>query len=1103
MKNYTLLILIFISSICKSETIPSNSYAGGQGTISSPYEIETLAQLRRLSETPEDWSSSFILIADIDAEDTETWNSTDDTIRGFSPIGDSDNGGDRQQITFTGNFDGNGHTISNLYINRISESNVGFFGRAYEGTISELGIKNCTIAGGNYTGTLIGSASTTIERCFGTGTVSGIDVCGGLVGFSSRLISNCYSSCIIYGTDDVGGLVGRNAGEIESSFASAKFSDPNLMTTGGFVGYTNMNITNCKYNGASISRPTAISFDANYPSITAITEQEMFEANKYGFDFDNIWLMATDEIGVYGIHFQWEYNLSVTNNVGYGGKTTGSGSYSDGESVTITAEPYPGFRFSGWTTEGSIISNDSVYSFTYSSGTPLLLTAQFESDYSFNGDGTESNPYQIATFEDLQVLCFNRELWGYNIYFLQTADIDASESSTLFQSKYGYLGFYPIGNRLPNLFNSDDFSAKYNGGGHTISNLYINRRGQNNCGLFGNTQNTYLENIHLINCDISGKENIGGIAGMYYGNVISNCSVSGKIEGNTDIQAFPAMPENTSCGGIAGYAYGNISDCIADVIVLARASTGGIVGEYQGGNIINCTAHGNITTEGYNERCAGGIAGYAYNVSFTDCISDCTVSTNSCGGGLIGYCKNSSVNNSSTSGTISCNYSGGGLIGRLYSDNNVSLSTSSAQVEIRNTDSEVENMGGFIGDITNGEVSIINCSSTGIVTGVDNTGGLIGLIDGDYNIISCSVSNGNVIGSYNTGGFIGELRYNNSGNISKCSANGIVTGSEYTGGFIGWNTGTISESYSLGMIYGNTASGGFAGYSSYGLISNCFSSSEINGGENSAGFVSDYRTTYFENVYSISKVSLGTNNYSFSSVSEDITDSYFDVDINPSMQGTPTATDQVLGINTNLFANSTTFANWNFDSIWTISTIPMIDSVPRPYFQWMINNYSDSLSQTITLNVGWNLISINRELDTSAIENVFASIHDNIIEIRQADLYYNAEQTDYLNTLTHIQPGLSYMILMSSNDNLRIEAEAILPDTTSVQLYVGWNMIGSPYMNSVEIEVALSSILDKIEVVRDLEDYYIPGDQTGDLTLLSSGQGYFIKVSEDCILNWE
>jgi len=69
----------------------------------------------------------------------------------------------------------------------------------------------------------------------------------------------------------------------------------------------------------------------------------------------------------------------------------------------------------------------------------------------------------------------------------------------------------------------------------------------------------------------------------------------------------------------------------------------------------------------------------------------------------------------------------------------------------------------------------------------------------------------------------------------------------------------------------------------------------------------------------------------------------------------------------------------------------------------------------------------------------------------------------------------------------------------------GWNLVGYPYQGEVELETALQSIWDKVEVVKDIDSFYSK-DANPDLNLLKTvkfGYGYLIRVSEPCSLKWE
>ena len=128
---------------------------------------------------------------------------------GWAPIGYFLN-------AYTATFDGRGHTISNLYINRPSTSEVGLFGVLGTGSnVRNLGIEGGSLSGNNRVGGLVGNNSGTISACYTTGdaTGNGQDV-GGLVGYNSGTISACYATGNATGnatgTNNLGGLVGYN-----------------------------------------------------------------------------------------------------------------------------------------------------------------------------------------------------------------------------------------------------------------------------------------------------------------------------------------------------------------------------------------------------------------------------------------------------------------------------------------------------------------------------------------------------------------------------------------------------------------------------------------------------------------------------------------------------------------------------------------------------------------------------------------------------------------------------------------------------------------------------------------------------------------------------
>ena len=138
---------------------------------------------------------------------------------------------------FDGYFHGNGHTISNLFINRPMEDAVGLFGFAWYGTISEVGLERVNVTGRDWVGGLAGYAFQFVHfnRSYATGRVSGNELVGGLVGGGAPRVSHCYATVRVSGTGAaIGGLVGF-AGRVYFSYATGLVSGKDGV--GGLAGF--------------------------------------------------------------------------------------------------------------------------------------------------------------------------------------------------------------------------------------------------------------------------------------------------------------------------------------------------------------------------------------------------------------------------------------------------------------------------------------------------------------------------------------------------------------------------------------------------------------------------------------------------------------------------------------------------------------------------------------------------------------------------------------------------------------------------------------------------------------------------------------------------
>src|SRR5690554_310820 len=256
MKKFTFLFLILFilsgfSLMAQTSTLPEN----GDGSISSPYEIATLDNLYWLSQTSTAWNSHFVQTADIDAADSQNW----DDGAGFTPIGFLDWG--NLELAFTGSYDGQEHTISNITINRPSEENLGLFGFLFSsGTIKNIGLVDVDIIGKG-AGALVGTVydrDVSISNCYSTGNIkSKGGYTGGLVAwFAYGKMDQCYNKVTIEGTVYAGGLVGYClGGKIYNSYSCGDisvWSDSSGPTDiGELIGHLNADATvvNCFSTG--------------------------------------------------------------------------------------------------------------------------------------------------------------------------------------------------------------------------------------------------------------------------------------------------------------------------------------------------------------------------------------------------------------------------------------------------------------------------------------------------------------------------------------------------------------------------------------------------------------------------------------------------------------------------------------------------------------------------------------------------------------------------------------------------------------------------------------------------------------------------------------
>ena len=216
--------------------------ASGDGTVNKPFLISTAAELAwfrdHVNEDYANVKASAKLIADIDlSEFCHAANASENIIaKSWEPIGNS-------KRQYQGTFDGNGKTITNLYINA-EQKYMGLFGYTYEGTIKNLTFEYANVTNTNsYAGVLVGNAfwRSTLQniKISNTCQIKGGNYTGGIAGSLDGNASNCVNYATVQGKEDVGGLFGYYSRTGNSMTACANYGNVTATsnTVGGLVGY--------------------------------------------------------------------------------------------------------------------------------------------------------------------------------------------------------------------------------------------------------------------------------------------------------------------------------------------------------------------------------------------------------------------------------------------------------------------------------------------------------------------------------------------------------------------------------------------------------------------------------------------------------------------------------------------------------------------------------------------------------------------------------------------------------------------------------------------------------------------------------------------------
>jgi len=645
----------------------------------------------------------------------------------------------------TGNIGGlvgeNDGSIVNCFSNGIVSggSYIGGLVGQNDGSVVDS-YSSASVAGGLLdAGGLVGYLTGSISNSYCTESVIGGGNTGGMVGraWVNSTISNSYCTGMVSSNGtNVGGFAGRIFG---NSNISNCYSRGNVVRSGGsntnFGGFCGLNdnskVINC-YSIGSVKTSTGANIEGkgfagnivtgdnflmsgNYYDMTASgqtsatgatgksTALMMQQATFTGWDFTNIWHI--DENADYPTLQQLYFppaprNLTAIagNGAVYLNWNSPLGATPDGYNIYRSGEllntiPIETIYF----TDNDVV-NGTTYSYyvsaIYASGESL--PSNTVNAVLFNGGtGSFSDPYQITTHEQLNSV--RNYLNNLNVHFIMLNDIDLSAACAPGGDYYNFgQGWIPFGSS-----SSSAFRGSFNGNGHKITGLYINRSALHQ-GLFGYTYGSLISNLGIENANITGSTNCGGLVAVNYNSssTINNCYIVGSVYGTLI---------TGNIGGLVGENDGSIVNCNSNGIVSGGSYTGGLVGQNDG-SVEDSYSSANVT--GGSSSDAGGLVGY-----LTGSISNsyCTESVIGGGntGGMVGRAwGNSTISNSYCTGMVSSNGTNvGGFAGRIFGNTNISNCYSRGNV-VRSGGTNT-NFGGFCG--LNDNSKVINCYSTGSV----------------------------------------------------------------------------------------------------------------------------------------------------------------------------------------------------------------------------------------------------------------------------------------------------------------------------------------------------------------------------------------------------
>lgn len=559
-------------------------------------------------------SKDYKLMADVifpSSESTVDWDGNG-SADGSSPAGWIPLGGGVSG-DFTGSFDGDYHKISYIYVNRTSSTYQGFFGNTNGATISNLGLENVYVRGGGRVGGLAGNLSNaTVSNVYVTGYVNSSGnylggICGGL---SSSTLDASYSSASVYMTGGnyyaTGGITGSlQSSAINNSYSTGRVSSA-YFWVGGLVGYMPSGTINDSYATGYVS-----SSSSNVGGLVghfsgAINNSYAYWSSTPSGTTSVGALVGLSDGGVINNYNNKCEKIGTTSS--YYCANNSSKVVADIRS--IKADLWSDDVWENYYDEAPKLEWEDASSEVESVVTIDVPSACISSD-PFDGMGQEGDTYVISTAD--QLLCISQVQDQLPIVLAESYklanDISfPSDESTVDWDGDGSAdgsspaGWIPLGGGL-----AGTFTGNFDGDGHKISYLYINRSSESYQGFFGKTSSAVIENLGVASLYINGNSQVGGLVGNASVSTINNSYSTGNLTSSSHY-----------LGGLIGFASNSsvINSSYSTATVTMSGETynaGGLVGYLSRGVINNSYATGYIN--GTTSHWKGGLVGTLYSSS--------------------------------------------------------------------------------------------------------------------------------------------------------------------------------------------------------------------------------------------------------------------------------------------------------------------------------------------------------------------------------------------------------------------------------------------------------------------------------------------------------